>query len=127
MVVILVKQEWIQEIGGVVEKLFVIEDSGELKQLLASKVEMEFPFVYAHCASSGQLNLSPMMNSWRSRQSRFDFARKSCKPTGGRGAGRKFVPATKLRARRQAPAPFVNARGGFVGTQTRVSVLLCVH
>src|SRR5271155_4760397 len=47
------------------------------------------------------------MNSWKSHLSRSGFAKKFCRPTGDRGAGRKSAPATKPPARRQAPAPRV--------------------
>jgi hypothetical protein len=54
MVLILVKKEWIAEIGGLAQNLLIKEHSDTLSVAYAGRVQTEYPFIFAELARAGE-------------------------------------------------------------------------
>jgi len=54
MVVIIVRKDWIGEIGKIVGDLLVAPHSGSLMLVYAAKTEMEYPFVFTELARTSE-------------------------------------------------------------------------
>jgi hypothetical protein len=54
MVLILVKKDWIAEIGGLAQNLLIKEHSDTLSVAYAGRVRTEYPFVFAELAHTGE-------------------------------------------------------------------------
>jgi hypothetical protein len=54
MVLILVKKDWIAEIGALAQNLLIKEHSDTLSIAYAGRVQTEYPFVFAELAHTGE-------------------------------------------------------------------------